>query len=245
MKELNINGYTETIIERSDYPREKCKSILENEVTAILGYGPQGYGQGMNMRDQGFNVILGLRRGSSWKKAVKDGWVEGENLFEIAEAVQRGTIIQFLLSDAGQIQAWPLVKENLSEGNALYFSHGFGVVFHEDTGIIPPDNVDVILVAPKGSGLTVRTHFQAGRGINASFAIHQDFTGRAKERCVATAFAFGSGHLFETTFSKEVHSDLTGERCVLMGLLQGAFLAQYEVLREHGHSPSEAYNETI
>ena len=245
MKELNINGYTETIIERSDYPQEKCKSILENEVTAILGYGPQGYGQGMNMRDQGFNVILGLRRGSSWEKAVKDGWVEGENLFEIAEAVQRGTIIQYLLSDAGQIQAWPLVKENLNEGNALYFSHGFGVVFHEDTGIIPPDNIDVILVAPKGSGLTVRTHFQAGRGINASFAIHQDFTGRAKERCVATAFAFGSGHLFETTFSKEVHSDLTGERCVLMGLLQGAFLAQYEVLREHGHSPSEAYNETI
>ena len=245
MKELNINGYTETIIERSDYPREKCKSILENEVTAILGYGPQGYGQGMNMRDQGFNVILGLRRGSSWEKAVKDGWVEGENLFDISEAVQRGTIIQFLLSDAGQIQAWPTVKKNLSEGNALYFSHGFGVVFHEDTGIIPPDNVDVILVAPKGSGLTVRTHFKAGRGINSSFAIHQDFTGRAKERCVATAFAFGSGHLFETTFSKEVHSDLTGERCVLMGLLQGAFLAQYEVLREHGHSPSEAYNETI
>ena len=147
MKELNINGYTETIIERSDYPREKCKSILENEVTAILGYGPQGYGQGMNMRDQGFNVIIGLRRGSSWEKAAKDGWVEGENLFEIAEAVQRGTIIQFLLSDAGQIQAWPTVKENLSEGNALYFSHGFGIVFHEDTGIIPPDNVDVILVA--------------------------------------------------------------------------------------------------
>ncbi len=245
MKELNINGYTETIIERSDYPQEKCKAILENEVTAILGYGPQGFGQGMNMRDKGINVILGLRRGPSWEKALNDGWVEGENLFEIAEAVRRGTIIQFLLSDAGQIQAWPTVKENLNEGDALYFSHGFGIVFHEDTGIIPPENVDVILVAPKGSGLTVRTHFNAGRGINSSFAIHQDFTGRAKERCVATAFAIGSGHLFETTFAKEVHSDLTGERCVLMGLLQGAFLAQYEVLREHGHSPSEAYNETI
>ena len=211
MKELNINGYTETIIERSDYPQEKCKAILDNEVTAILGYGPQGFGQGMNMRDKGFNVILGLRRGPSWEKALNDGWVEGENLFEIAEAVRRGTIIQFLLSDAGQIQAWPTVKENLNEGDALYFSHGFGIVFHEDTGIIPPENVDVILVAPKGSGLTVRTHFNAGRGINSSFAIHQDFTGRAKERCVATAFAIGSGHLFETTFAKEVHSDLTGE----------------------------------
>ena len=146
MKELNINGYTETIIERSDYPQEKCKAILDNEVTAILGYGPQGFGQGMNMRDKGFNVILGLRRGPSWEKALNDGWVEGENLFEIAEAVRRGTIIQFLLSDAGQIQAWPTVKENLNEGDALYFSHGFGIVFHEDTGIIPPENVDVITI---------------------------------------------------------------------------------------------------
>ncbi|SVA24502.1 uncharacterized protein METZ01_LOCUS77356, partial [marine metagenome] len=245
MKELDINGYKETIIERSDYPIELCKQILNNETTAILGYGPQGRGQGLNMRDQGFDVILGIRKGISWEKALEDGWVEGENLYSIQEAAEKGTIIQFLLSDAGQIQAWPMVKENLKEGDALYFSHGFGVIFHDDTGIVPPDDVDVILVAPKGSGLTVRTHFQAGRGINASFAVHQDFTGKARERCIATAFAFGSGHLFETTFAKEVHSDLTGERCVLMGLLQGAFLAQYEVLREHGHSPSEAYNETI
>ena len=245
MKELDINGYKETIIERSDYPIELCKQILNNETTAILGYGPQGRGQGLNMRDQGFDVILGIRKGISWEKALEDGWVEGENLYSIQEAAEKGTIIQFLLSDAGQIQAWPMVKENLKEGDALYFSHGFGVIFHDDTGIVPPDDVDVILVAPKGSGLTVRTHFQAGRGINASFAVHQDFTGKARERCIATAFAFGSGHLFETTFAKLVHSDLTGERCVLMGLLQGAFLAQYEVLREHGHSPSEAYNETI
>jgi ketol-acid reductoisomerase len=197
------------------------------------------------MRDQGFNVILGLRRGKSWNNAVKDGWVEGENLFELEDAVKRGSIIQFLVSDAAQIQLWPMVKQNLNDGDAIYFSHGFGIVFHEDTQIIPPENVDVILVAPKGSGLTVRNHFLDGRGINASYAIHQDYTGKAKDRCISTAFAFGSGHLFETTFEKEVHSDLTGERCVLMGLLQGAFLAQYEVLREHGHSPSEAYNETI
>ncbi len=245
MKELNINGYKESIFERSDYPIEKCKKILNKEVTAILGYGPQGRGQSLNMRDQGFNVIIGLRKGSSWDKAISDGWVEGKTLFSINEATERGTIIQFLLSDAGQIQAWPEVKSRLNEGDALYFSHGFGVVFYEDTRIIPPKNVDVILVAPKGSGLTVRNHFKEGRGINSSFAIHQDFTGKGKDRCIATAFAIGSGHLFETTFKKEVHSDLTGERCVLMGLLQGAFLAQYEVLREKGHSPSEAYNETI
>ena len=245
MKKININGFLENIIERSDYPLEKCKKILNKEVTAILGYGPQGSGQSLNMRDQGFNVILGLRKGRSWEKALKDGWVAGQNLFEIEEAVKRGSIIQFLLSDAGQIQAWPMVAENLNPGDALYFSHGFGVVFNNQTQIEPPKDVDVILVAPKGSGLTVRTHFLQGRGINASFAIHQDYTGDARDRCIATAFAIGSGHLFETTFEKEVHSDLTGERCVLMGLLQGAFLAQFEVLREHGHSPSEAYNETI
>ncbi|MFQ6677796.1 MAG: ketol-acid reductoisomerase [Fidelibacterota bacterium] len=245
MKEIDINGYKETIIERSDYPLDRCKTILKDEVTAILGYGPQGIGQGLNMRDQGFDVILGLRKGKSWEKALNDGWVENVNLFDIEEAAHRGTIVQFLLSDAGQIQAWPTIKANLHDENALYFSHGFGVVFHKHTDIIPPDNVDVILVAPKGSGLTVRNHFLAGRGINASFAIKQDASGKARERCIATAFAIGSGHLFETTFENEVHSDLTGERCVLMGLIQGAFLAQYEVLREYGHSPSEAYNETI
>ena len=245
MKELDINGFKELIIERSDYPIESCKKILDNETTAILGYGPQGRGQGLNMRDQGFDVILGLRKGGSWDKAIGDGWLEGENLFEIEEATKRGTIIQFLLSDAGQIQAWPTVKENLNEGDTLYFSHGFGIIFRDDTNIIPPSNVNVVLVAPKGSGLTVRNHFLEGRGINSSYAIHQDYTGNAKDLTIATAFAIGSGHLFETTFEKEVHSDLTGERCVLMGLIQGAFLAQYEVLRENGHSPSEAYNETI
>ena len=245
MKELDINGFKELIIERSDYPIERCKKILDNKTTAILGYGPQGRGQGLNMRDQGFDVILGLRKGESWDNAIGDGGLEGENLFEIEEATKRGTIIQFLLSDAGQIQAWPTVKENLNEGDTLYFSHGFGIIFRDDTNIIPPSNVNVVLVAPKGSGLTVRNHFLEGRGINSSYAIHQDYTGNAKDLTIATAFAIGSGHLFETTFEKEVHSDLTGERCVLMGLIQGAFLAQYEVLRENGHSPSEAYNETI
>ena len=245
MKELNINGYKEQIVERSDYPIEQCKEILNNKITAILGYGPQGRGQGLNMRDQGFNVIIGLRKGPSWEKALEDGWVENENLFEINEATKKGDIIQFLLSDAGQIQAWPDVKKNLSEGDTLYFSHGFGVVFHADTNIIPPKDINVVLVAPKGSGLTVRNHFLEGRGINSSYAIYQDYDGSARQIAIATAFAIGSGHLFETTFEKEVHSDLTGERCVLMGLIQGAFLAQYEVLREKGHSPSEAYNETI
>ncbi|MDH4122086.1 MAG: ketol-acid reductoisomerase [Deltaproteobacteria bacterium] len=245
MKTIDIKGFKENIIERADYPLDKCKTILGKEVTAILGYGPQGRGQGLNMRDQGFNVILGLRKGRSWDNALKDGWVEGKNLFEMEEAAKKGTILQFLASDAGQIALWPMVKSCLTEGKALYFSHGFGIVYHELTHIVPPKNVDVILVAPKGSGMTVRTLFEAGSGLNASYAVHQDFTGRAKDRALATAFAIGSGHVFETTFEKEVTSDLTGERSVLMGMIEGAFRAQYNVLRRHGHSPSEAYNETV
>lgn len=245
MKKITIKGVTEEIIERSDYPEKKLKNILKDEVTAILGYGPQGRGQGLNMRDMGYKVILGLRKGGSWEKAIEEGWTVGKNLFTIQEAAKRGTIIQFLLSDAGQIQSWPEIRDCLEEGNALYFSHGFGIVFKEYTKIIPPKNIDVILCAPKGSGLTVRTQFQEGRGINASCAVYQDYTGRAWERVFATGFAIGSGHLFKTTFPNEVYSDLTGERSVLMGLIQGAFKAQYEVLREKGHSPSEAYNETI
>ena len=245
MKTIDIKGNKEVIVERSDYPPEKVKKILKDEVTTILGYGPQGRGQGLNMRDQGFRVLLGLRKGRSWDKALEDGWEAGKNLFEMEDAARRGTIIQYLLSDAGQISNWPMVKSCLNPGDALYFSHGFGIVFKDQTNILPPPNVDVILVAPKGSGLSVRRLFEAGTGINASFAIHQDYTGRARERCLATAFAIGSGHLFETTFEHEVLSDLTGERCVLMGLIEGAFRAQYRVLRAHGHSPSEAFNETV
>jgi len=245
MKKITIAGITEEIIERGDYPAERLKKILKDEVVAILGYGPQGRGQGLNLRDQGFNVIIGLRKGASWDKAVKEGWTEGKNLFSMEEACKRGTVIQFLLSDAGQITSWPLVKENLTPGKCLYFSHGFGIVFNKDTNIIPPSDVDVVLCAPKGSGLTVRTQFLEGRGINASIAIFQDATGRAMERVCALGIAIGSGHLFQTTFQNEVHSDLTGERSILMGLIQGAIKAQYEVLRSHGHSPSEAYNESI
>lgn len=245
MKSIEIKGIKENIIERADYPADKLKSILGKETIAILGYGPQGRGQGLNLRDQGFNVIIGLRTGKSWDKAVSEGWIPGKNLFSMEEASEKGTLIQFLLSDAGQIEFWPTLKKHLKEGDCLYFSHGFGIVFHDQTHIVAPKNVDVVLCAPKGSGLTVRTHFQNGRGINASIAIKQDFTGRAKERVCAAGIAIGSGHLFETTFENEVKSDLTGERSVLMGLIQGAIKAQYEVLRANGHSPSEAYNESI
>lgn len=247
MKTITINKVTEDIIERSDYPEAKLKEILGKETIAVLGYGPQGRGQSLNLRDQGFNVIVGQAKAfkRDWDHAVEDGWKPGKNLFDIEEASQKGTIVQMLVSDAAQIAIWPTVQKNLNEGNALYFSHGFGIVFRDQTNIVPPKNVDVIMVAPKGSGLTVRTQFLEGRGINSSYAVFQDHTGRAKERAQAMGIAIGSGHLFETNFEKEVRSDLTGERCVLMGLIQGAFKAQYDVLRAHGHSPSEAYNESI
>jgi ketol-acid reductoisomerase len=246
MRKIKIGDFEETVVERSDYPPERLKQVLGNETVAVLGYGVQGRGQSLNMRDNGVKVIIGLRPGSKgWELAKSDGWKEGETLFPLEEAATRGTIVQYLLSDAGQKDQWPKLKPYLTAGKALYFSHGFSIVYHNQTGVIPPKDIDVILVAPKGSGTTVRRHFLEGKGINASYAVFQDATGRALERALATGIAIGSGYLFETTFQKEVYSDLTGERGVLMGAIYGLWLAQYEVLREKGHSPSEAFNETV
>ena len=245
MRTFEIGGIKETVVERTDLPPRKLKEILGRETVAVIGYGVQGRGQSLNMRDNGVKVIIGSRPGKSWNLAVSDGWVPGKTLFDVPEAVRRATVVQYLLSDAGQKASWQEVKAALQEGAALYFSHGFSIVYKEQTGVIPPKNVDVILVAPKGSGTTVRRLFLEGRGINSSFAVEQDFTGRARERAIALGIAIGSGYLFETTFQKEVFSDLTGERGVLMGAIYGIWKAQYETLRKMGHSPSEAFNETV
>jgi ketol-acid reductoisomerase len=246
MKEIRIGNTVEQCVERADYPPDRVKQILGKETIAVLGYGVQGKGQSLNMRDNGLSVIIGLREGSKgWQQAQEDGWVPGKTLFPLEEAAKRGTIIQYLLSDAGQKDFWPKLKPHLTKGKALYFSHGFSIVFKDQTGVVPPADIDVILCAPKGSGTTVRRHFLEGKGINSSWAVYQDATGRAKDRCLALGIAIGSGYLFETTFQKEVVSDLTGERGVLMGAIYGLWLAQYEVLREHGHSPQEAFNETV
>jgi len=246
VKTLDFAGTQETVWERSDFPREKLAQIFKNDVMAVIGYGTQGMAQSLNMRDQGLNVVVGVREGgASWKQAQADGWVPGKTLFSIEDAAAKGTVIMNLLSDAGQKEAWPTIKPFVTKGKTLYFSHGFGVVFHEQTGIVPPADVDVILAAPKGSGATVRSLFLEGRGINSSVAIWQDVSGKARERAFALGVAIGSGYLYETTFDKEVFSDLTGERGVLMGAIQGMFQAQYEVLRKNGHSPSEAFNETV
>jgi len=246
MTHIDFGGKIEEIITTDEYPLQKAREILKDETIAVLGYGVQGPGQALNLKDNGINVIVGQRQGSrSWDRAVEDGFIPGDTLFPIMEAARKGTTLQFLLSDAGQVTTWPQVKECLDESNALYFSHGFSIVYRDQTGIVPPENVDVILDAPKGSGRTVRTNFLDGSGINSSYAVQQDFTGRAKERAIALGIAIGSGYLFPTTFQKEVYSDLTGERGVLMGCLAGVMEAQYSLLRENGHSPSEAFNETV
>ena len=247
MATIDFGGTKEEVIMRSEFPMERAREVLKDETIAIIGYGVQGPGQALNLKDNGFRVIVGQSKQfmEDWNRAEKDGWKTGVDLFEIEEAVQLGTVIEFLIADAAQKAVWPLIKKNLSSGNALYFSHGFSIVYKDQTKVIPPNDIDVIMVAPKGSGTSLRRNFLSGEGINASFTIYQDATGRAEERCIALGIGIGSGYLFPTTFEKEVYSDLVGGRGVLMGALAGIMEAQYEVLRMHGHSPSEAFNETV
>lgn len=245
MAQLNFGGTVETVVIRDEFPLEKAREVLKNETIAVIGYGVQGPGQALNLRDNGFNVIVGQREGKTYEKAVADGWVPGETLFGIEEACEKGTIVMCLLSDAAVMSVWPTIKPYLTAGKALYFSHGFAITWNDRTGVVPPADIDVIMVAPKGSGTSLRTMFLEGRGLNSSYAIYQDATGKAYEKTIALGIGIGSGYLFETTFQREATSDLTGERGSLMGAIQGLLLAQYEVLRENGHSPSEAFNETV
>ena len=247
MAKIDFGGVMENVITMEEFSLEKAREVLKDEIIAVLGYGVQGPAQALNLKDNGFEVIIGQREEEKfyWDKAINDGFVPGKTLFSLEEAAKRATVIQYLISDAGQMSAWPMIKPCLNPGDALYFSHGFSIVYKDQTGVVPPEDVDVILVAPKGSGTNVRRNFLDGSGINSSFAVAQDATGRATDRTLALGIAIGSGYLFETTFEDEVHSDLVGERGVLMGCLAGVMEAQYNVLRKHGHTPSEAFNETV
>ncbi len=247
MATINFGGVEEKVVTRDEFPLNKACGILKNETIAVIGYGVQGPAQAANMRDNGLNVIIGQAPEfeADWNRAVKDGWVPDETLFPVEEAAKRGTIIMYLVSDSAQRTLWPNIKPHLNEGDALYFSHGFSITYKDRTGVVPPSNIDVIMVAPKGSGTSLRRNFLNGSGINSSYAIFQNATGNAEERTLAIGMGVGSGYLFPTTFEKEVFSDLTGERGVLMGALEGVMEAQYNTLRDHGHSPSEAFNETV
>ena len=247
MPRMDFGGVREQVVTRKEFPLSKARRILRNETIAVIGYGVQGPAQALNLKDNGFRVIVGQARAfkKDWDRARGDGWVPGKTLFDIADAARKGTIVQMLVADAAQRKIWPVVRKSLTAGDALYFSHGFSIVYRKQTGILPPPDVDVIMVAPKGSGTSVRRNFLSGAGINSSYAVAQDATGRAEERCLALGIGIGSGYLFPTTFEGEVYSDLTGERGILMGALAGVMEAQYETLRRHGHSPSEAFNETV
>ena len=245
MAQLNFGGVIEEVMTREEFPLEKAREVLKNETIAVLGYGVQGPGQACNLRDNGFNVIVGQRQGKTYEKAVADGWVPGETLFSLEEAAEKGTIVCMLLSDAAQMQLWPSIEPHLTAGKTLYFSHGFAITWNDRTGVVPPADIDVIMVAPKGSGTSLRTMFLEGRGLNSSYAVYQDHSGNATDKVLALGVGIGSGYLFKTDFKREATSDLTGERGSLMGAVQGLFLAQYETLREHGHTPSEAFNETV
>ena len=247
MAKIDFGGMTEDIVTRKEFSLKKAQQILKKEVVAVIGYGVQGPAQSLNMRDNGINVIIGQdpRFKGDWDRAAKDGFKPGKALFDIEEACQKATIIMMLVNDGALKFVFPRVKPYLTAGKALYFSHGFGWVYRKLTGVSAPKDVDVLLVAPKGSGTSVRRNFLAGVGINSSFGVAQDATGRAMERTLAIGIAVGSGYLFPTTFENEVTSDLVGERGVLMGALAGIMEAQYDVLRKNGHSPSEAFNETV
>ncbi len=247
MAKINFGGVVENVVTRKEYSLKKAQKTLKKEVLAVIGYGVQGPAQSLNMRDNGFKVIIGQdkRFKADWNRAIKDGFKPGKTLFDIEEACEKGTIIMMLVNDAALKFVFPRVKPYLTAGKALYFSHGFGWVYNKLTKVKVSKDVDVILVAPKGSGTSVRRNFLAGVGINSSFAVAQDATGRAKDRALAVGIAVGSGYLFPTTFEGEVTSDLVGERGVLMGALAGIMEAQYDVLRKNGHSPSESFNETV
>ena len=245
MAKMNFGGVEENVATRGEFTLEKARETLKGKTLAVIGYGVQGPGQSLNLRDNGFKVIVGQREGKTFEKAVRDGWVPGETLFSIEEACKRGDVIMCLLSDAAVMSVWPVIKKHLTTGKTLYFSHGFAITWSDRTGCVPPGDVDVVMVAPKGSGTTVRSLYLEGRGINSSYAVYQDYSGKALENTLAIGIGIGSGYLFETTFQREAVSDLTGERGSLMGAIQGLFQAQYEVLREHGHTPSEAFNETV
>ena len=175
MAKINFGGTIEEVVTRKEFPLNKAVEYLKNEVIAVIGYGVQGPGQSLNLKDNGFNVIVGQRKNSkSWDKAISDGWMEGKNLFDIDEACNKGTIIQYLLSDAGQISVWPKIKKYLTKGKALYFSHGFGITYNNQTKINPPNDIDVILVAPKGSGTSLRRLFVAGNGLNSKSSVKQN-----------------------------------------------------------------------
>ena len=223
------------------YEADADLRVLKNRKIAVIGYGSQGRGQSLNLRDSGLDVIIGLRKGKSWDKAMKDGM----RVVPVPEAVKKADIVQILLPDEHQGAVYRSeIQPNLSAGKCLMFSHGFNIHFGQ---IVPPENIDVIMVAPKGPGVMVRRQYEEGKGVPALIAVHKDATGNAHK--IALAYAKGIGAtravVLETTFREETETDLFGEQAVLCGGITSLIKAGFETLVDAGYAPEMAYLEVL
>jgi len=223
------------------YDADVSLDILKGKTIAIIGYGIQGHAQAQNMRDSGLNVICGLREGPSWDKAKSAGF----DVYSMDEAAKRADIIHILIPDESQPDCYrDYIHDNLEEGNSLGFSHGFNIRFET---IVPPENVDVIMMAPKGPGAIVRREYENGFGVPALFAVAQDYSGKAKEKALAMAKANGAtkAGVLETTFPEETETDLFGEQVDLCGGCAELITASFETLVDAGYQPEIAYFECL
>ncbi len=225
------------------YYQEDCNlSLLEGKTIAIIGYGSQGHAHALNLKESGCHVIIGLYEGSkSWKRAQEQGF----EVFTAAEAAGRADIIMILINDEKQAALYKNdIEPNLEEGNMLMFAHGFNIHFG---CIVPPANVDVTMIAPKGPGHTVRSEYQEGKGVPCLIAVEQDYTGKAKDLALAYALGIGGARagVLETTFRTETETDLFGEQAVLCGGVCALMQAGFETLVEAGYDPRNAYFECI
>ena len=218
------------------------KDLIKSKKIAIIGFGSQGYGQSMNLKDSGCDVVLGLRLGGkSNEKAKKYGF----KTMSIEDAVKYADIIQILIPDEIQAEVFEnQIKPNMRKGQYLMFSHGFNIHFKK---IVAPDGVNVIMVAPKGPGHTVRSEYEAGKGVPSLIAVYQDVTGDSKDIALSYASAIGAGRagIIETTFREETETDLFGEQAVICGGISALIKAGYDTLLEAGYSPYMAYFETL
>ena len=225
------------------YYQEDCNlSLLEGKTIAVIGYGSQGHAQALNAKESGCNVIIGLYEGSkSWKRAEEQGF----QVYTAAEAAKRADIIMILINDEKQAKMYKeSIEPNLEEGNMIMFSHGFSIHFKQ---IVPPANVDVAMIAPKGPGHTVRSQYQEGKGVPCLIAVQQDYTGKAHDLALAYALAIGGARagVLQTTFREETETDLFGEQAVLCGGVCALMKAGFETLVEGGYEPESAYFECI
>lgn len=223
------------------YENDVNRQALEGKTIAVIGYGSQGHAQAQNLRDSGFKVIIGLRKGRSWEQAEQDGF----EVYTVDEAAARADVIQILMPDEVQAKMYEeKIAPNMKKGAALFFSHGFNIHFGQ---IVPPADVDVVMVAPKGPGHLVRRVYTEGFGVPALIAVHQDATGQAKDLGLAYASGIGATRagVIETTFQEETETDLFGEQAVLCGGVSELVKAGFETLTEAGYKPEIAYFECL